>query len=552
MVSAEADYEGQDAVAQPSLVLEGEDDASQAPPPTEADVSRAPAAESKPEEPEPSGSPSGSRSEDVAAPSPPPAAAEAAESPVLAHPGEVGPSVEPGRAEEASAPEPVVATDAQAQSGSQRESCVSSSACEVLAQQETTSGDQPGELRAAKVASQEEEQSHVEAAASKRSEDRLPPATSVEELTAATAALPAGVEEPAQDEDSPPEHDEEADAELTALQSAESLNAKPPGFMESLTANFAPDTKAMWAQIFGPRYDADDEDGGVQADAQAAASSPRDSVSSKSSLQAKLERGRKLDEQIQASQRRYRERVMRAAAASNTATRRSQVRASRRPQKQAAMSPFEQAGLSLTQVRFCTEKALDETCRRFRHLHAVALEEAEESVSPPVQGVFVTQWELDQLLRELFDPHEATEAGSSRRTLAAPLGAVQTGSDAFAEGVSLHTQLQASWFVPFGQLPQLRSLVMKVTKRHLNEDKLAIVDRHLQRQLTLLPLSLKLQRLVVQLSHQKLKEPIHVPIRQQLRSPEDLAQELVACLAVKGAATPAEDCENLLLFLPVS
>ncbi|KUF70779.1 hypothetical protein AM587_10015148 [Phytophthora nicotianae] len=104
--------------------------------------------------------------------------------------------------------------------------------------------------------------------------------------------------------------DEDVDeVDLTPDQSTESFPTKPSGFLESLTADFAPDTKVMWAQIFGPRYEDDDEAAYFQEDNQSNAGSSRESVSSKSSLQAKLARERKLDEQIQASQRRYRERV---------------------------------------------------------------------------------------------------------------------------------------------------------------------------------------------------------------------------------------------------
>ncbi|KAG3032136.1 hypothetical protein PC121_g4677 [Phytophthora cactorum] len=346
--------------------------------------------------------------------------------------------------------------------------------------------------------------------------------------------------------------DEELDnVDLTSHQSSESLPAKLSGFLESLTANFAPDTKLMWAQIFGPRYEDGDEAGDFQEDNQSNADSARESVSSKSSLQAKLARERKLDEQIQASQRRYRERVLRKEAANNVATRRGRVKSSHRSQTQTpTISPFEQAGLSLTQIRFCTEKALDETCKCFRHLHAAALEEAEDPDQPLTQGVYITQGELDHLLRELFDPQELERSNTRTRkgTLIAPLDFAQNG------GVSMNIQLQASWFIPFGQLPQLRSLVMKITKRHLNEEKLAIVNRHLQKQLTLLPLSARIQNLVLQLSNYQLKEPHQGPIWPGgKQSAHELAQDLLGCIAVNEAAvlTEPQDYKNSVLVLPV-
>ncbi|KAG7392957.1 hypothetical protein PHYPSEUDO_013445 [Phytophthora pseudosyringae] len=345
---------------------------------------------------------------------------------------------------------------------------------------------------------------------------------------------------------------EQDDVELTPQQSSESLPAKPPGFLESLTANFAPDTKAMWARIFGPRYDDGDEEEGLQADTQSNAGSTRESVSSKSSLQAKLARERNLDEQIQASQRRYRERVLRAAAANNTATMRGRVKNPSRPQRQApTVSPLERAGLSLTQIRFCTEKALDETCKCFRHLHAAALEEVEDPAIPPTQGIYITQGELDLLLRDLFDPRELELSNTKGRkgTLAAPVDFATNG-----DGISMNTQLQASWFIPFGQLPQLRSLVMKITKRHLNQDKLAIVSRHLQKQLTLLPHSAKVQNLVLQLANHQMKDPPKAPAWPEREKPSDeLAQELLGCIVVNEATTSTEreNYKNFLLFLPV-
>ncbi|GMF10847.1 unnamed protein product [Phytophthora lilii] len=378
------------------------------------------------------------------------------------------------------------------------------------------------------------------------------------ESTEATNEQQRGDEDIQQDQNLPvgiAEPPEQAEV-LTPQQSTEAVPVKPPGFLESLTADFAPDTKAMWAQIFGPRYEEGDEGEDSHADNQSNLDSSIESVSSRISFKAKLARERKLDEQIQASQRRYRERILRNAAANSTAARKDRTKTPHRTQGQVTVPPFEQAGLTLTQVRFCTEKALDETCKWFRRLHALALDEAEDLASTPTQGIYVTQGELEHLLRELFDPQETAPSSANNRkgTLAAPLNFAMLGGTELITAIPMNTQLQASWFIPFGQLPELRSLIMKITKRHLNEDKLAIVNRHLQKQLTLLPLSSKLQNLVLQLSNHHLEEPIEVPIRQRLRSPEDLAQDLLGCISVHGATmTPAEpeDYRKFLLFLPV-
>ncbi|KAL3660978.1 hypothetical protein V7S43_013994 [Phytophthora oleae] len=335
--------------------------------------------------------------------------------------------------------------------------------------------------------------------------------------------------------------EEQADVEL---QQSIEFPPKPSTFFESLTANFAPDTKAMWAQIFGPRYEDGDEDEVLPEASEADTESAK--ASAKSSLQAKLRRERKLDEQIQASQRRYRERVMRDTATKNMATRRGQAKSSRRSQTQIpTVSPFECAGLSLTQIRFCTEKALDETCKCFHHLHAAALEESNPDPSLATRGIYVTQRELEQLLRELFDPQEAQTFNSQSRkgTLT---GALDFSVD-LEERIPMAIQLQASWFLPFGQLPELRTLVMKITKRHLSEDKLAILSRHLQKQFTLLPLAGKLQHFVLELSNYQLKEPLKTPIGE--RSQDELAQDLLKGVGL--ASLEAEESKNFLLSLPV-
>ncbi|KAF4135047.1 hypothetical protein GN958_ATG15717 [Phytophthora infestans] len=347
------------------------------------------------------------------------------------------------------------------------------------------------------------------------------------------------------------DEEEVDDVDLAPQLSSESLPAETASFLASLTADFAPDTKVMWAQIFGPRYDDGDAEEGFQEDNQSNADSSRESVSSKSSLQAKLARERKLDEQIQASQRRYRERMLRKEAANHAATRRGRVKSCRRPQAQIpTVSPFEQAGLSLTQIRFCTEKALDQTCKRFRHLHAAALEEAEDPDQPLIRGTYITHGELEHLLRELFDPHEFehTHTRTRKGTIVAPLAFSQN------DGVPMKIQLQASWFIPFGQLQQLRSLVMKITKRHLNEEKLAIVSRHLQKQLTLLPLSAKLQGLVLELSDFQLKEPEQAPKMwpEGKISLDELIQDLLGCIAVKEAAVVGDHLATMELSSVVS
>ncbi|RLN20416.1 hypothetical protein BBJ28_00023447 [Nothophytophthora sp. Chile5] len=355
-----------------------------------------------------------------------------------------------------------------------------------------------------------------------------------------SAASPAVVNVPAtadsEGDDRSLEGSEGAASSQTSLQPAST------GLLDALTAEFSADTKAAWARLFGPRYD-DVEGEDVASSSPASGQEAADDRGpSRSSVQTKLQQQRRLDEQIQHSQRRYRERVLRAAAVD---TKPKTRRPSRRQAKTAppTASPFEQAGLSLTQVRVCTERALDETCRGFRRLRALALEEADDPSLPVVHGAFVTQWELEQLLRELFEPQDPTLASSGagrKRSLVAPLGSG-------GEEASLTTQLQASWLLPFGCLPQLRGLVMKSTRRHLSEDKLALVNRQLQKQLTLLPLSTGLQQLLLQFSVQpdggsspwsSTKPP--------LRASAPLARSFLEAIAVP-TETIMEDADALLL-----
>ncbi|TYZ67530.1 hypothetical protein PybrP1_004716 [[Pythium] brassicae (nom. inval.)] len=251
------------------------------------------------------------------------------------------------------------------------------------------------------------------------------------------------------------------------------------------------------AQLFGARYEDDDE-------RERSASSPslvdRDSVSaSRVSLTARRDRERRLDKQIQAAQRRLRERSSHPAPAPAAAAppSRSKLPPTRVDSTApVAAKPFEAAGLSITSVRFCVEKALRATCTCFQQLHAFAMSEPRVPKADAELGVFVTQWEMERVLRELFD---GPGGPSPHFVLVDPL----------YTGVPLELLCQAAWFVPFDQLPRLRSLVLQITRRHLNEHKLAVLNRHLQRQLLLIPYSTRLQQVLLRFSHRPTKQEPH-------------------------------------------
>lgn len=335
------------------------------------------------------------------------------------------------------------------------------------------------------------------------------------------------------------------------------------GFAASITASFAPQTRSAWAQLFGSRYEDEIESRANQA---SSSSTSRDEYQSEEcedlsesrlSLKAKLERERKLDQQIQASQQRFNERSLRresptpSLAASQQSPKRHSTATAPIPLK-----PFEMAGLSITSVRFCVEKALQATCKCFQQLHALALNEPRIPKAEVEHGVFVSQWELELLLQELF--------GSSREggTIAPSLSGFALANPQYA-GVPLELLLQITWFIPFDQLTRLRSLVLQITRKHLNEHKLAVLNRHLQKQLLLIPYSTRLQYVLLQFSD-------HRPRNNDLDDPDDdddgnsivstapplvhctsgLVRDLLECIAVPVTAallTTLGDNDFLLL-----
>ncbi|KAL7694377.1 hypothetical protein Plhal304r1_c002g0008971 [Plasmopara halstedii] len=317
----------------------------------------------------------------------------------------------------------------------------------------------------------------------------------------------------------------------------------PVTYMDSLTASFAPETKAIWAQIFGPRFGDDkNEKEYYQEDNQSITDRTRSSDDSTSALQAKLARERKLDQHIQASQRRHQARIVRAAALKEVAAKRVRVVRGKRFQKQALVpSPFEKVGLSLTQIRLCTKKALGEMCKSFRQLHAAIFEEAEYFKEPLHQGIYITKRELELLFCEVFDFQDLkfSNTNNYKQTIATPLD-FEGGE--YVEGITMNDHLQASWFLPFRQLSRLRSLIMRITRRHLDEEKLVIVDRNLQEQLTLMPLSAKLQTAIVHLSNCQLEGD--QKLNYEVGTFSEAVHELLNCIAVKEATILTENCNN--------
>ncbi|GLE10514.1 hypothetical protein PINS_up022659 [Pythium insidiosum] len=285
--------------------------------------------------------------------------------------------------------------------------------------------------------------------------------------------------------------------------------APPPpseSFLTSLTSRFNQQTQSTWSLFFGSRYEDDPLDTTTPEQQQQQQQQQNDpavaasNTSHANSLRAKLERERKLDAQIQASRQKYRERAMRQQstatterATSTTSRRRRRASSSSSVSTMALHSapPLEKAGYSTTVVRVAMETAQQATCAVFRELHAIA---QCEPVEPTADlGIFLTQWELDSILHELFGPSAPLDQHDATPSLT--LALQHRDYAAFP----LETLLQISWFLPFDDFPRLRSCVAHVARKHLSERRLAVLNMALRRQLLLLPHSVSLQRSLVEI-----------------------------------------------------
>ncbi|TMW57575.1 hypothetical protein Poli38472_003500 [Pythium oligandrum] len=248
-----------------------------------------------------------------------------------------------------------------------------------------------------------------------------------------------------------------------------------------------PDPERLWAQLFGSRYENDDD---IQSQTHANKHESSSPIPPANRLSLKLKLDRRLDEQIQSMRTKYRERVMLEHDPNASSPPRS-TRRRRSPRAQSALEikPFKRAGLSSTTVRFCLERALQKTCQCVQTLHAIAQGEPTPSKYDVEHGVLVTQWELDVILQRLF-AKGAVDDPDARKTALLLL-------DNPDYRFPLHTLLQVSWFLPFEQFGRLRSLIAQVSRKHLCEKKLAIVNSTLRYQLLLLPHSSQLQSLVL-------------------------------------------------------
>lgn len=314
----------------------------------------------------------------------------------------------------------------------------------------------------------------------------------------------------------PTSGDTASTSEVSATSSSATSSTNPtapPGprrtFLASLTAQFAPETKRAWADVFGVRYESGEATASEsdRSKMTKATNSPasRPSVRANTARTADAGESRQRGEQIQTTQHRYRDRIRQLTVAAAQQGKPQQSPSTRRTAKPApgaptwthcecdGTSPLEQSGLSLTQIRFCQGRALDETYRTFRQIHVDLLNdggpEREHSQRQlDVQhGVFLTQWELEQALR---DSQVTGDDGVREGSAIDPV---------YAE-IPIETLLQASWFLLFDQLPRLRTLVLQITRRHLNEHRLARLNRFLRKQLLWIPHSAKLQQLVIGLT----------------------------------------------------
>lgn len=286
--------------------------------------------------------------------------------------------------------------------------------------------------------------------------------------------------------------------------SAAPIASRPLGFAASLTAAFAPETKSAWAQLFGSKYEDEVEtSSSIPSPKQTSHNTQSTNTEMQRSLKAKLARERKLDQEIQASQLKYTAGALRRdsiTASHEQQQMRQQTHGYSPKRRRSTAKPFDAAGLSITSVRFCVEKALHATSKCFQQLHALALNEPRVARTETELGVFVTQWELECLLIELFSGACTAPATTTvSPTTKSPSSSFALANPQYA-GVPLEILLQITWFLPFDQLPRLRSLVLQITRKHLNEHKLAVLNRHLQRQLLRVPYSSRLQHTLLQFS----------------------------------------------------
>lgn len=291
--------------------------------------------------------------------------------------------------------------------------------------------------------------------------------------------------------------------------------ARAPSFFSSLRGTFAPEIQSAWSLVFGSRFEddsahADSTDSAGSADGNPSASVP---ANGRESLKARLARERRLDAQIQACQAKGRARTASATTKPEVDQSNQRARVSSALRKQHAPAPPKHVGLSLTRMRFCVERALRSTCVCFQDLYTRCMESDDQANQPPAAsviagavecGVFVTQFELERLLQSL-----------SRDSCAV----VHTELEHQTQQIPLTTLLQASWFLPFDHFSRLRSLVLQITRKHLNEQKLALLNRQLQRQILLQPLPVRLQQLLLQMSDPNADPtPAHFPLRPLLEA----------------------------------
>lgn len=334
----------------------------------------------------------------------------------------------------------------------------------------------------------------------------------------ATEALTVSeVDSPAQEQAAEATSDNLNDERAPATQ-PDAEAKKTLSFFSSLGGSFAPEIQSAWSLVFGSQYEDDYTHECIAEPAGETSSSSAASANGRESLKARLARERRLDAQIQACQAKGRARSASANSSRSEADQSSQrVRVTTTAlRKQNAPVPLEHAGLSLTRMRFCVEHALRSTCLCFQDLYTRCMEDDQANQPPPAAvatasssgavecGIYVTQYELERLLQTLS--RDSSEL--ARMELESP-----------TPHIPLTTLLQASWFLPFDHFSRLRSLVLQVTRRHLNEQKLALLNRQLQRQILLQPLPVRLQQLLLQMSDPNVAPtPAHFPLRPLLEA----------------------------------
>jgi hypothetical protein len=326
-----------------------------------------------------------------------------------------------------------------------------------------------------------------------------------------------------------------------SAQATPAVLTPPPAMVDPLNDR----VRKTWSLMFGSRYEDDDAltDPRVEYDAAKATDQPNHQR--QSSLRTKLDRERRLAEQIQTSTRSTRRPRSNQAADPPLALKTTR----RRPKSvgwQADERPFEAAGLLATSVRFCIEKAMNQAVACLAELRAIAQGEPKPIRGDAVLGVFLTQWELNRILTNLFHDHDSS-------SLAAVSTNLHLDNQEYAS-LPLETLLGVSWFLPLDDFAGLRHFVAEISRRRLSDTKLALLNAALHRHFALRPFpGVRMQRLLLRVVEAAVS-PVY-PSQQEEggQANNGLVVELFHALHIRiPIKEPPEEVVSVGLFLQLS